>query len=410
MSRISSLTRCLIVSLLFLSTAWAQQVEFTKLDGKKAVGELTDWQGDQLTIDVEGKATTIPARDLLAVRMIDAPVAKVIITPTVELVDGTRIPCTEFTVADRQAKIVTPLSPQPIAISTQEIRNVQFVALKDGTQPWQQDLTADVLVITKKDSDQTETLEGIIGDVLPEQVLFSWDGDTIPVKRTKIAALGYFHVQSAESGEPVCQLQLTSGALLPVATIKRSGDDLQVTTVGKLEFTLPLGDIVSADYSLGKLTYLSDLEPLTSSWTPLVALPTRAESIQNFGEFRRNLSFTGSPLTLSWPGKDNAALTTYDKGLAIRSRSELEYRLPRGLRRFVAIAGIDPQTQSQGSVDLAIEVDGEEVFKQTIDGTAEPVAIDLDIAGKQRLKLIVDYGENLDLGDRLHLVDARLVK
>jgi hypothetical protein len=141
-----------------------------------------------------------------------------------------------------------------------------------------------------------------------------------------------------------------------------------------------------------------------------VALPTRAESIQNFGEFRRNISFTGSPLTLSWPGKDNTALTTYDKGLAIRSRSELEYRLPRGLRRFVAIAGIDPQTQSQGSVDLAIEVDGAQVFKQTIDGTAEPVAIDLDIAGKQRLKLIVDYGENLDLGDRLHVVDARLVK
>jgi hypothetical protein len=200
---------------------------------------------------------------------------------------------------------------------------------------------------------------------------------------------------------------------LPVSSINRTGDELEVTTVGKLELSLPFADLVSADYSIGKLTFLSDMQPLRSQWTPLVSLPAAAESIKNFGEPRSNFSFTGSPLTLSWPAdetKTGATLESYDKGLAIRSRTELEYRLPKSMRRFTAIAGIDPETLGQGSVQLTIEVDGQVEFEQTIDGEHGPVKIDLDVAGKQRLKLLVDYGENLDLGDRLHLVEARLLK
>ena len=141
-------------------------------------------------------------------------------------------------------------------------------------------------------------------------------------------------------------------------------------------------------------------------------MPATAESIKNFGAPRMNISFTGSPLTLMWPAGDTAAggLQTYAKGLALRSRTELEYRLPKDMRRFVAIAGIDPDTAGQGHVLLRIEADGQTIFDQPIDGSSSPVQIEADIAEKQRLKIFVDFGENLDLGDRLHLVEARLVK
>jgi hypothetical protein len=105
-----------------------------------------------------------------------------------------------------------------------------------------------------------------------------------------------------------------------------------------------------------------------------------------------------------------STLQTYNKGLAVRSRTELEYRLPKGMRRFVAVAGIDPETLSQGDVLLQIEADGEPIFERTISGSEPPLEIDVNISGKQKLRIFVDYGGNLDLGDRLHLVEARLVK
>ncbi len=396
------------------SESLGQEIELTTLHGKKSVGTLTDWTADGLTIQVGEESINVLSADLLALRPVTATAGKASFAPHVEFMDGTRIPISEFTVTDRQATIVTALAAEPLKISTEQIRSVQFLPLGANGASWQQpDLTGDVLVVTKKDSEQTETLEGVIGEVLPVQVEFSWEGDTIPVKRAKIAALAFYHANVPESAPPVCVMQLSSGAQLSVSDIKRADDVLLVTTVGKLTLAFPLADLAAADYSIGKLTFLSDMQPLRSEWTPLVALPAAAESIKNFGQPRSNLSFTGSPLALSWPAdknQTNAQLATYDKGFAIRSRTEMEYRLPKSLRRFTAIAGIDPETLAQGSVQLTIEVDGQVEFDQTIDGAHGPVKIDLNVAGKQRLKLLVDYGENLDLGDRLHLVEARLVK
>jgi hypothetical protein len=59
---------------------------------------------------------------------------------------------------------------------------------------------------------------------------------------------------------------------------------------------------------------------------------------------------------------------------------------------------------------LRVEADSETVFEEAISGKNPPAEIDAIIAGKQKLRIFVDYGGNLDLGDRLHLVEARLVK
>ncbi len=100
----------------------------------------------------------------------------------------------------------------------------------------------------------------------------------------------------------------------------------------------------------------------------------------------------------------------YAKGLAIRSRTEMTYRLPDGMRRFTAIAGIDPQSAGQGRVALEIRADGKMLWEGPVNGLEPPVPIDLELKGARRLQLLVDYGENLDYGDRLHLVEACVTK
>ena len=58
----------------------------------------------------------------------------------------------------------------------------------------------------------------------------------------------------------------------------------------------------------------------------------------------------------------------FSKGLALRSRTELVYRLPAGFRRFTAIAGIDPATRASGNVRLSIYGDDRPLFEADIAG------------------------------------------
>jgi hypothetical protein len=100
---------------------------------------------------------------------------------------------------------------------------------------------------------------------------------------------------------------------------------------------------------------------------------------------------------------------SFNKGIAVRSRTELVYRLPPGYNRLVATAGIDPAARASGNVRLSIFADDSQLLESEISGDqAQPV--DVEIAGAKRLKLVVDYGQNFDTGDWLNLCDAKIVK
>lgn len=392
-------------------TVRADSLTVTTVDGRKLSGELTLWQPNRVEITADGKPAAFKPAELLGVRFDKRSANRQIAPPFAELADGSRLPITEITVKDRTALVSTPLAAESLEIPAEQIRLVQLVPAEESSLSFEGAI-GDCVAVIKKDSPAPEVLTGTIKTVTAEQVEFTWEGETIPVKRSKIAAIGFFQKESGATTPPLCVVSLASGAQFVAQQVELKDNVLQILTAGGLTIEVPAADLVAADYSLGKLTYLSDVRPLKSDWTPLVEPPAAAESLKDFGKPRMNISFTGSPLALTWPGKNGTSnrLQTYDKGIAARSRTELEYRLPKGMRRFVAIAGIDPDTASQGHVELRIEADGVSLFDQEIVGTAAPVEIDADVTGKQKLRIFVDYGENLDLGDRLHLVEARLVK
>jgi len=117
-------------------------------------------------------------------------------------------------------------------------------------------------------------------------------------------------------------------------------------------------------------------------------------------------------LKLLVEGSANSArsVKSFSKGVAIRSRNELVYRLPTGFKQFVALAGIEPATSSTGDVRIKIYGDDRSLFDADIAGDEAPREIKLDIAGFKRLKIVVDFGQNLDTGDWLNLCEARLIK
>jgi hypothetical protein len=101
---------------------------------------------------------------------------------------------------------------------------------------------------------------------------------------------------------------------------------------------------------------------------------------------------------------------SYEKGLALHSRTEIVYRLPEGFRRLQMVAGIDDAVRDGGNVRLTITGDGKQLWDEALSGTDKPLPIDLDVSGVRRLTILVDFGLDLDVADHLLLCDARIVK
>jgi hypothetical protein len=277
-----------------------------------------------------------------------------------------------------------------------------------------EDFPSDVLLVFERGGKSLEYYEGVVGDISPEQVKFKYDGDSNDVNRAKVAGIVYYRTGSTSKAETRCILHGRSGLRAQIEKVDLAGDRLDVTTVAGVTFKWPLNDITFADFSAGKIVYLSDLESASHQWTPFVDLPAEASHAAQYGALVRDQSAFGGPLSvLSTDGEATAnqlPVKVFSKGLALRSRMELVYRLPAGYGRFIAIAGIDPAASAAGNVRLTIFADENPLFESDVAGGQAAKEIQIDITEVKRLKLVVDFGANLDFGDWLNLCDARLVK
>ena len=397
-----------------MAIAQSSSLVATKINGTRLSGELVAWNASELTLQTENDFVSIPSSQLLRLQW-EHPKSNDK-TPEIflGLVDGTRLPLQSYEVLDGVSSISTTLAEQSLTLATDRIAFVQLATDAPAREQLYRDLDGDLLVIRKKKAGTFDNLSGILGNVSAKQVAFTWEGEAIPVKRSKVVALAYFHARKPIAQEFVCWLNLNDGGRLPVVKITLHKQNVRVQTSGNLEFSVPLKSLHDADYSQGKLVYLSDLRPIDQRWTPRIGLPASAALIQQHGLPRRDQSYSGSVLSLRWPSAKTASvnteLKTYGKGLALRSRTEIRYLLPKGMRRFVTLAGIDPETAHQGHVTLEIFADRRSVWQGEIDGTLAPTEINVALDNARELRIVVDYGNNLDFGDRVHLAEARLSK
>ena len=395
----------------------AGEATFTQLDGKTIVGSVAECNGKDISVTTaEGNRTLSTDALLDAAWARDAVPSSV--DRSVELVDGTRLAYSEVTITKRVASIKLPFAKQVVKIPTERIRRIELLppsaALDAALADIEQKQPAgDSLVIVKRDAAAMDYLSGILGDVTAEQAEFEWDGDRVPVKLSKIAAMVFYQAKAANLPEPLCKASLVDGSLVVARQASLDGEQLKLRSVAGVELRVPVDQLARIDFSTGKIAYLGELKPSSVRWIPRVAIPKEATTIVNHGLPRTNVSFNGSPLSLLWqddPLPARRDVRTYSRGVAMRSRSEVAYLIPQGMTRFIATAGIDPATAGQGHVTLEIRGDDRVLWEGAIDGREPPVEIDVELGSARRLQLVVDYGKNLDYGDRLHLVEARFTK
>lgn len=191
-------------------------------------------------------------------------------------------------------------------------------------------------------------------------------------------------------------LELTDGTRLTARRLELTEPGLlTVDALFGARLAVPLSAVVSLRFLGGRAEYLSDLEAAEYRFTPF--LGTR-------WPLRRDRNVLGGPLRIA--GRE------YAKGIGLHSRSRVTYDLQGGYRQFRATIGVDDSAGKRGSVVFAVEVDGERRFtSDPLTGKSEALSIPpIDVSGKDRLTLIVDFGQFGDIRDHADWCDAVLIR
>lgn len=400
-------------SLILLCLTAAMPVEVTTLKGEQHVGSLERLNGDDVILKTPTGTLAIPAAELLALRVPSTatPPAASEAAADVKLVDGTRLRAASF-VSNGIEATVEHSQLGSLKLPMTAVQSVRFAAPDAKVDAaWNQllDKTPKKDQIAVRKADVLDHLDGVIGSLDAATVKFQLDGDEIPVKRERVFGLIYARRENLSS-KALSAVELSSGDRLAARSASFDGELWKVKLASGAEVSVPMPLVQTVDFSLGKIAYLSNLEPREIKYTPLF------EELHTW-EYRRDRMTHGGPISVG--------NKTYAKGLGIHSRTLLRYRIGGDYRRFQAVMGIDDSLRLGGDVDVVIKGDGRTLFqgpvsiyerieagaaKPTEPRLTQPIKLDLDVTGVVELEIFVDYGEMADIGDCLDLADAKVVK
>lgn len=396
----------LLFLIALLAVPWPE-VEVRMIDGPPSVGRLEQLTAEQVTLQTADGEANVPLAQVLSLAPKKTPIQNSAVEKPlawIELVDGSKLTANQFTVQKKVASVGFG-KDEHAEFPAAAIRTVRFSSPDDPkAAAWPTDAgtqaSGDLLVVRTKSG--IDLMEGVVGDVTDERVEFKVQDETVPAQRAKIDGLIFFHKASEKTPDAACTVDDSHGWRLKAKSVALVDGQLSVTTLAGPTFVRPIDSVTRLDYSAGKVVYLSDLEPELAKWTPYLDFGNAAPALAQFYAPRRDEGREHQPLRLG--GK------TYAKGLSLYSRTAMEYRLPSGVTKFKATAGIDDAVRPAGNVRLLISADGKQIFDRSLTGADALVDLDLNVSGARRLSILVDYGDNQDAGDYLDLADARMLK
>ncbi len=387
-------------------------VELDKQDGSRLQGELIRLDTEVVELRGNPQNEVVPTQELQQIRVTGAadPNREPSGSVWVELTDGSRFRARAYGLQQQQATIEMP-STDSFSIDSRLVRYVRYSAPQtELDRQWKDILQAtvagDVLII-RRPNQILDYVVGQLGEIDQQRIQFQFDGNWIDVRPEKVDGIVPFRPNVPAYPAPQCRLTTRTGDLLQLRAVSSDGEQLRITSNNGVELVIPLSQVDSLSFGTSAVTYLSDIDPERTTWTPFVRIEALEQELTQLFRPRRDQSLTGAKLRII---DLNGREQEFEKGLSMHSRTEMTYRLAGEYRQFAAQAGLEPAEGEYGSIALVISVDGNERWRQEITGESAAVAIDLDLSGANWLTILVDYGERADVGDRLNLCDARLVK
>lgn len=393
------------IFLAILFAATTPSFEATTLDGQTVVGSIAELTAERLTITADTGRVSIATAKLLT--LLPKQKAKPVANASgvvVEMTDGAVVYGRQYVARDDKAQI-TLANGEVIKVSTSAVRTV-LCGVSEGDslrEEWSRltGMKADADLLIVRGGDALDYHKGVLHDVTEDAVRFDLDGDVLPIKRTKVFGFAYRHGETTELPPTICKITDAAGSQWPAKSIVLA-EKLTWTTPAGLTVSQPLASIARIDFSEGKLAYLSDLKPESIAWTPYFGGREPSPAMKQFYAPRFDRGFDLQPLRLGG--------VEYRKGLAMRSRTEIVYRLPERFSRFSALVGIADAVRPSGKVRLVLRGDDKVLLESKFSGSNAPRPIDLDVTGVRRLTVLVDFGDGPNIGDHLLLCNARVSK
>ncbi|WP_237228132.1 NPCBM/NEW2 domain-containing protein [Rubinisphaera sp. JC750] len=384
---------------LFFTTADLMAAEVATLDGKVHSGEIVSISDGQVTLNENGAPVSIPFDRAMAVRW-DSPAASSSAETRAEtrlrLHNGSQTTLFAAQCDGRNVQGVNPAAGD-VSVPHSAVQAVLFKPLDEKTRGQWEELLAkstsdDLLVIRKGDT--LDFLTGVVTEYGEAEVNFLYQGSEIPVKREKV--FGLIHpTRDTGNGTAIGQVKTVYGDVLFVDSLSLQNQTVTLQVAANASWKLPQSQIREIDFSLGRVVYLSDLEPEMVEHTPF---------FDTVWTYQRDRTNVGAPLRLGG--------VEYTKGVWIHSKTSLTYRLAGDYTRLQAMIGIDDAVAANGlgQVRVQIKADDKVVFEEDVAALDAPRALEIDLTSARFLHILVDFGSGLDISDHLVLGDARLIK
>ncbi|HWB09295.1 MAG TPA: NPCBM/NEW2 domain-containing protein [Pirellulales bacterium] len=300
---------------------------------------------------------------------------------------------------DESVAVKTGWSAEPVKLALASVRGIGLTSVGTAADRAQFDArladpaAEDTALVLGREKELSQ-VTGVAHGVSEGKLKFTFEGEDRSINVGRLIGIVYAKgPKKASDAKPYQIAHLLSGDLL--AGRWQSADDKQLslqTAWGPV--AVPRSAVARVVFRNGKVTFVSDLEPLS------------VEQVPYFGRlipWCRDQAFDGGPLKLK--GK------TYSKGLAVHSRCVLTYAIDGEYESFKATVGFDESSRGRGRVVCRVLGDEKELFvNPDLAATADPVAVEVALSGVKQLSLEVDFGEAEDTGDRVIWADARLFR
>ncbi|MCP4505321.1 MAG: hypothetical protein GY826_02870 [Fuerstiella sp.] len=404
-------------------------VRVSMLDGNSIEGEVVRLTAEEILLKTSAELpVSVPLTNVIDVAFLhsaDSSSESAADVLEIGLVDGSEMSVSEIAAS---ASSVTAMSAVfgELNIPRQAVRFVRLQPMMDEfAAEWasflQRDNDKDLLIVSKRDGSGLDFLAGVVSSIGEEKVPFVRDGDEIPAPRERIFGIVFAKRDQATVPDAGLAVRVAGGRSVSAITATLETGNVAFEASWGQTLTVAMDNISAMDFSAGRIHYLSDQEPLSERYYGLEPFERLENSLFSAdAEARTGLSGLGRMSRDCFRNNGKPPLTLrgqeYSKGLCIFPRAQIEYALDGRYSRLNAIVGVDDEVafnQQKGrpstTVELRIEADGAEIFRQIIVAPDEPTPLDLKLSGVNTLSLIVDFGDESSTCDYLDIVNARLI-
>jgi hypothetical protein len=376
---------------LLLSTA-ALADDLRTLAGKTITGTVTAVNDKEIALKTETGTVSTPLTQVLAV---DLRMPKAIPADKytdVRLLDDTVLHCTKIAFKGKEATLTLSSGTAiqlPMHFLVSMVQDAQDPeVLKKWDKLRAVSVKRDRIVILK--DGELNALEGTFGDADAEGKTIQFrleSGNMLMIPMERLHGMIFYRLE-APVETPLCRVLDVQGNSLTAVKLAYDGKTYTLTTSFGAKLPFAAEALARFDFNMGKLTYLSDLEP---------AKVVEKSGVGLIVHYKKDVNLDGEPILLD--GK------AHPKGLSLHAHTELEYNLAGKYKVFKALLGVDPRVGGDSEAQVTVLCDGERRFSEAVSSKAvRPLSI--NVKDVTTLKIIVSARNFLDLHDHVTLADA----